>query len=142
VQVCGAPCTPTNPTILVNGNRYSVVNGNPLPRAPKWNANFTLKYSKDVGDGQFYALTDWAYRSSYNFFIDEAKEFTAKPLTEGGLRVGYKWGNYDLALYGRNITNQVQLLGAINFDNLTGIVNEPRSYGAHIVPAQGSAPPR
>jgi iron complex outermembrane receptor protein len=129
VQVCGAPCTPTNPTILVNGNRYSVVNGNPLPRAPKWNANFTLKYSKDVGDGQFYALTDWAYRSSYNFFIDEAKEFTAKPLTEGGLRVGYKWGNYDLALYGRNITNQVQLLGAINFDNLTGIVNEPRSYG-------------
>jgi iron complex outermembrane receptor protein len=77
-----------------------------------------------------FAFTDWTYRSKYNMFPDEAKEFTAKPLTEGGLRVGYKWDNYEVALYGRNITNQVQIVGAINFDNLTGIVNEPRSYGA------------
>ncbi|MFL6658022.1 MAG: TonB-dependent receptor [Massilia sp.] len=129
VQVCGAPCHPTNPTELINGNRYSIVDGNPLPRAPKWNANFTLRYSKPVGNGELFAFTDWAYRSSYNFFIDEAKEFKAKPLTEGGLRIGYKWDNMEVAVYGRNITNRVQLLGAINFDNLTGIVNEPRSYG-------------
>ena len=129
VQVCGAPCTPTNPTVVVNGSTYSLVDGNPLPRAPKWNANFTLRYSHPVGNGELYAFTDWSYRSEYNFFIDEAKEFKAKPLTEGGLRVGYKWDNYEVALYGRNITNRIQLLGAINFDNLTGIVNEPRSYG-------------
>ena len=131
VQVCGAPCTPTNPTVKdpVTGNVYSLVDGNPLPRAPKWNANFTLRYSKPVGNGELYAFTDWSYRSEYNFFIDEAKEFKAKPLTEGGLRVGYKWDNYEVALYGRNITNRIQLLGAINFDNLTGIVNEPRTYG-------------
>ncbi|MES2317391.1 MAG: TonB-dependent receptor [Pseudomonadota bacterium] len=130
VQVCGAPCTPTNPTVLVGGNRYSLIDGNPLPRAPKWNGNFTLKYSIPVGNGELYAFTDWAYRSAYNMFPDEAKEFTAKSLTEGGLRAGYKWKNYEVALYGRNITNRVQLVGAINFDNLTGIVNEPRSYGA------------
>ncbi|MNM37270.1 hypothetical protein D3C81_480020 [compost metagenome] len=50
-------------------------------------------------------------------------------MLEGGLRVGYKWDKYEIAAYGRNITNQIQSLGAIDFDNLTGIVNEPRTYG-------------
>jgi len=45
--------------------------------------------------------------------------------------VGYRWndGKYELAAYGRNITNRIQALGAIDFNNLTGIVNEPRTYG-------------
>jgi len=129
IQVCGAPCTHTNPTVPGSPG-LALVNGNPLPRAPKWQGNFTLRYSVPVGKGEMYAFTDWAYRSSYNFFLDEAAEFKAKSLLEGGLRFGYKWDNYELSIYGRNITNKVQLLGAINFNNLTGIVNEPRSYGA------------
>ena len=43
--------------------------------------------------------------------------------------MGYKWDRYELSAYGRNITNQIQSLGAIDFDNLTGIINEPRTYG-------------
>jgi len=101
-----------------------------LPRAPKVQANFTLRYSKEVGNGELYAFTDWSYRSSYNFFLDEAVEYKAKSLLEGGLRIGYKWDNYEVAVFGRNITDRQQLLGTINFNNLTGIVNEPRSYGA------------
>jgi iron complex outermembrane receptor protein len=64
-------------------------------------------------------------------FLYEAKEFTAKPLLEGGLRVGYKWDNdkYEIAAYGRNITNRQQVVAAIDFNNLTGILNEPRAYG-------------
>jgi hypothetical protein len=71
----------------------------PLPRAPKSPANFTLKYSTDIGNGEFYAYTDWTYRSSYNFFLYEAPEYKAKPLTEGGVRMGYKWGDgkYEVA---------------------------------------------
>ncbi|MGZ3183116.1 MAG: TonB-dependent receptor [Telluria sp.] len=107
------------------------IDGNPLPRAPKWDVNFTLRYSRPVGDGEMYALTDWAYRSEYNMFLYEAKEYRAKALTEGGLRVGYKWGDgkYEVAAFGRNITNRVQLIAAIDFNNLTGIVNEPRTWG-------------
>jgi hypothetical protein len=61
-----------------------------------------------VANGEVYAFTDWSYRSSYNFFLYEAVEYKAKDLLEGGLRVGYKWGDgkYDLALYGRNITDR------------------------------------
>ncbi|MYN01342.1 TonB-dependent receptor [Pseudoduganella sp. DS3] len=105
------------------------LNGNDLPRAPRWQHNFSLKYSTAVGNGELYAYTDWAYRSTYNFFLYEAVEYKAKSLLEGGLRIGYKWDNYEIAAYGRNITNRIQALGAISINNLTGIVNEPRTYG-------------
>ena len=108
------------------------LNGNPLPRSPKWQGNFTLRYSRDLGPGEFYAYTDWAYRSTYNMFLYEAKEYKAKSLLEGGLRVGYKWDNYEAAVYARNITDKVQTVAAIDFDNLTGMVNEPRSFGIQL----------
>ena len=129
VAPCGAPCTITNKAGPLAGT--VLIGGNPLPRAPKWVGNFTLKYTIPVADGQLYVFTDWAYKDEYNMFLYEAKEYRAKSLLEGGLRVGYKWadGKYELAAYGRNITNKQQIIAAIDFNNLTGILNEPRSYG-------------
>lgn len=138
VQYCGnyantggvAGCTVTNAAGPFPGTVY--INGNPLPRAPKWEGNFTLRYGVPMGNGDFYALTDWSYRSTYNMFLYAAKEYKAKPLLEGGLRAGYKWGDdkYEVAAYARNITNRQQIIAAIDFDNLTGMLNEPRTYGA------------
>lgn len=107
------------------------INGNPLPRAPKVTWNWTLKYSTEIGAGELTVLTDWAYKDKYNMFLYEAVEYKAKSALEGGLRVGYGWNNgkYEVAAYSRNITNHRQVVAAIDFDNLTGIVNEPRSYG-------------
>ena len=121
-------CTPTNFSPRAG---YSAIDGNPLPRAPKHQLNFTLKYSTEIGNGEFYAMTDWAYRTSYNFFLYEAPEYKAKKLTEGGVRAAYKWSNgkYEVAAFGRNITDRRVILGAIDFDNLTGILNEPRTWG-------------
>ena len=137
VQSCGSGCTTLDPRrnfTDANGNvigSAAIIDGNPLPRAPKWQHNFTLRFSQPLGNGEIYAFTDWAYRTSYNFFLYEASEYKAKELLEGGLRVGYRWneGKYEVAAYGRNITDRVQSLGAIDFNNLTGIVNEPRTYG-------------
>ena len=82
--------------------------------------------------GEFYAYTDWVYRSEVNFFLYDSVEFTGKSLLEGGLRLGYTWGygKYDVAVYGRNITDEVQVVGGIDFNNLTGFINEPRLFGA------------
>lgn len=138
VGVCGgtfgaAPhCTVTDPTVVVGGTTLALIDGNPLPQAPKWVYNVTARYGLPVGDnGEFYVYTDWAYRSEVNFFLYESAEFTGKALLEGGLRVGYNWdnGRYDLALYGRNILDEVQAVGGIDFNNLTGFVNDPRIVG-------------
>ncbi len=134
-QVCGSGCTPTDPIVTpAAGFSAAIVSidGNSLPQAPKYVANFTLRYTVPMGSGEFFVLTDWAYRSKINFFLYEAKEYTGKALTEGGLRVGYKWadGKYEAAVYGRNITNQIRVVGGIDFNNLTGFINEPRFVGA------------
>ncbi|MFM9902628.1 MAG: TonB-dependent receptor [Polaromonas sp.] len=124
-----AACTVTNAAGPTPGT--FLINGNALPNAPKYIANFTARYGIPAANGEFFVYTDWVYRSKVNLFLYQSKEFTAKSLVEGGLRVGYTWGNgkYEAALFGRNITNQVRVTGAIDFNNLTGFVNEPRTYG-------------
>ncbi|MBH9552034.1 TonB-dependent receptor [Inhella gelatinilytica] len=138
VDACGSGCTLVDP-ILVPANPAQFkfaptvgINGNPLPQAPKWTVNMTARWSFPLDNGdEIYVYTDWAYRSKINFFLYEAKEYTGKALTEGGLRVGYLWndGKYEVAGYVRNLTNQIRATGGIDFNNLTGFVNEPRSYG-------------
>jgi len=123
-----AACTITDP---VNAAGRVVIDGNPLPQAPKWIVNLNARYSMPVADGEMYVYTDWSYRSKINFFLYEATEFTGKPLTEGGVRLGYIWadGKYEVAAFGRNILDQRRITGAIDFNNLTGFTNEPRTYG-------------
>ncbi|RZJ10641.1 MAG: TonB-dependent receptor [Rubrivivax sp.] len=129
VAPCGNGCTVLDPAGPLPGTVS--INGNDLPRAPKIVWNWTLKYSTALANGELTVLTDWAFKDKYNMFLYEAVEYRAKSAVEGGLRVGYGWANgkYEVAAFGRNITNHRQIVAAIDFNNLTGIVNEPRSYG-------------
>jgi iron complex outermembrane recepter protein len=130
VSVC-ASCTVTDPR---TAGGQALIDGNPLPQAPKTTINFSLRYSQPIAGGEWYVLTDWVYRSKVNFFLYESVEFTGKPLTEGGLRLGYLWGNgkYEAAAFVRNIGNQIRIVGGIDFNNLTGFINEPRTYGVQV----------
>ncbi|MBK8284393.1 MAG: TonB-dependent receptor [Ahniella sp.] len=129
VQPCGGGCTVFDPagpiagTVLLNGNR--------LPNAPLKIANVTARYGIPMAEGELFFYTDWAYRDEVSFFLYDSAEFNGAALLEGGLRVGYNWNNdnYQLALFGRNITDEQELVGGIDFNNLTGFVNEPRIYG-------------
>ena len=128
-----AACTITDPKVVIGTSTFYNINGNALPQAPKYTLNLTARYAFPVGPGaEVFVYTDWVYRSKINFFLYESVEFTGKALTEGGVRVGYTWGNgkYEAALFGRNITNQIRAVGGIDFNNLTGFINEPRTWGA------------
>jgi iron complex outermembrane receptor protein len=127
VAVCAA-CTVTDPR---NAAGLALIDGNPLPQAPRTTGNLVLRYGMPTASGEFYVLTDVAYRSKVNFFLYESTEFTGKASLETGLRLGYLWGNgkYEAAIYGRNITDQERIVGGIDFNNLTGFINEPRTLG-------------
>ena len=110
---------------------YSI-DGNSLPQAPRWMADVTARYTIPMGNNdELFFYTDWSYRSAINFFLYNATEFTGKPLVQGGLRVGYNWGGgkYEIAAFSRNITNKVVTVGALDFDNNTGYINDPRVFG-------------
>ncbi|MBQ4833112.1 TonB-dependent receptor [Pseudoalteromonas sp. MMG010] len=116
---------------VIDGN--AVIDGNSLPNAPEWISNLTLRYTKDLAEGTFYAYTDVSYRSEVNFFLYEAVEFEGKPLTEVGLRTGYTWqsndNEYEVAAFARNLFNEQVAIGAIDFNNNTAMVNEERYVG-------------
>jgi iron complex outermembrane receptor protein len=130
VAVC-AQCTVTDPK---NGAGQALIDGNPFPNAPKYVLNFTARYSVPVGDGELFAYTDWFRQGYTNVFLYQSKEFYSKGDFEGGLKLGYAKadGSYEIAAFARNITNEVNLRGGIDFNNLTGFVNEPRIVGISI----------
>jgi len=116
---------PTNPALVS-------VDGNPFPRAPESTYNLEVRYSVPIGnDAELYFLTDWVYYGKINMPLYEATEFKTSGQYEGGLRVGYQsyasgWG---VAAYGRNITDEDNVLGFVDFSNNTGFVNEPTMWG-------------
>ncbi|MDP4983711.1 MAG: TonB-dependent receptor, partial [Pseudoalteromonas tunicata] len=95
---------------------------------------FTLRYTKELENGEFFAYTDWSYRSEIDFFLYRAKEFTGEALFEGGVRAGYAWtqddNEYEVSAFVRNLTDEQVIIGGVDFNNNTGMVNEERFIGA------------
>ncbi len=131
IPYCGAGCTVTDP---INSANLAVIDGNALPQAPRWVGSFNAHYEVPLGNGAAaFFNTDWATRSSINYFLYTAAEFRGRALTEGGLKVGYRSASgWEFAFFGRNILNQIRSISAIDFDNLTGMINDPRIWGGSI----------
>ncbi|MFV8784052.1 TonB-dependent receptor [Microbulbifer sp. SA54] len=127
---CGSgQCTVTNP---LTADGLAMIDGNPFQSAPESVFNFTLRYSLPVGnDGEAFFYTDWAYQGETHLALYTAEEYTIDNQFEGGLRAGYTSfsGDYEVAFFGRNITDEENIKGQIDFNNLTGFVNDPRILG-------------
>lgn len=130
IPVCNAPCTVTDPRVADGGP--ALIDGNPLPQAPKWIMNAIVRYDLPLGEhGDLFFYGDLAYRSRINFFLYESREFTDASLLKLGARIGYTRfdGGFEAALFARNLNNDLSRTGGIDFNNLTGYVNEPRTWG-------------
>ena len=116
-----------------DGNGNAFVDGNPFPNAPEWIFNVTARYAYPIDGGELFVFTDWAYKGDVNFFLYESIEFAENGFFEGGLRAGYiSDRGYSASVFARNITGQDRLTGGIDFNNLTGFVNEPRVWGVEL----------
>ncbi|MCG9125999.1 TonB-dependent receptor [Candidatus Poribacteria bacterium] len=134
IQGCGAPCTVLNPVGTVE-NTYSI-DGNTLPQAPTWIADIEASYLIELPAGyRIIASTDWAYRSRVHFFLYDSVEFSDDSLLEGGIRIACQFPNTDsgIAIIGRNILNETSPTGGIDFNNLTGFINEPSFWGIELI---------
>lgn len=129
VAGCGAPCTVTNPPGDVEGS--FLIHGNPLPQSPKITSSLVFDWVHPVDSGEVYVKGDWLYRDEFNFVLYEAKEYRGQSLSEIGLRLGYRFGDghHDVSVFARNLLDRTENIYTIDFNNLTGVVNEPRTYG-------------
>jgi iron complex outermembrane receptor protein len=132
VAPCGSgQCTVLDP--VVGGAAF--VNGNPFPQAPEFTLDFSARYERPVGaKGAVFAETDWTVKGEANIFLYDAVEYRIESQVEGGLKLGYAGNNgaYEVAVFARNITDEENVIGGIDFNNNTGFVNEPRIVGVSV----------
>ena len=129
VPPCGSGmCTVLDP---LDADGRAIIDGNSFVQAPEYVATVTARYGIPVGSGEMFFYTDWAFQGETQFFIYESEEFKSDGNFEGGARIGYSHdgGKWEVALFGRNITDEENVKGAIDFNNLTGFDNEPRIVG-------------
>jgi len=126
---CGSGlCTPTDP-VAPDGKVF--IDGNAFQSAPKTTLSFTARYSFPIDSGEIYAYTDWTYQGETQMALYEAVEFETDDQYEGGIRIAYinTSHDYEVGLFGRNITDEENTKGFIDFSNNTAIVNEPSLWG-------------
>ena len=128
-------CNVRDPLVNIGGTDRALVDGNPFPNAPEWIADFTARYAVPISaQGELFAYTDWTYQGATNFFLYESAEFNSDDQFEGGLRIGYAKfdGSLEVALFARNITDEDNVKGGIDFNNNTAFVNDPRVIGVSV----------
>ena len=129
---CGSgQCTPLDPVDPADAARV-LLNGNPFPRTPETSWNFSARWGMPVGNqGEFFVFTDWIFQGETVMPLYESVEFNSDSQYEGGLKVGYRnlENDWEVALFGRNITDEENVKGFIDFNNNTGFVNEPTVWG-------------
>ncbi len=110
------------PAIDLNGNEFSI-DGNRLPRAPRWTLNLAGEYTVPIGsdlDGFF--RVEGSYRSSFFEQIDNGESsFTeaGAPLqleevdgyTLVNVRLGIRSDNFRISVYGENLLNETTPIG-------------------------------
>ncbi len=114
-------------------NGRAIIDGNPFQHAPKWTANVQLDVTQPLSNGtELYLFTDWKLKGKTSDFLYESIEFTFGTQFEGGLRAGYRdtVRNFEIGMFARNITNEHNPIGGIDFANNLGYVNQPRIWGA------------
>jgi iron complex outermembrane receptor protein len=137
-QVCAlngaVVCTVLNPTTQIRGVTFAQINGNPLPNAPEYNVNLTGRYDLPLANGgKVYLATDWNLQGYTSFVLYKTKEFSSNGNFEGGLKLGYvlPGDKIEVALFGRNITNEKNLKGVIE-NYLAAVFNDPRILGVSL----------
>jgi iron complex outermembrane receptor protein len=135
-QVCAlngvVVCSVGDPTIKIGTNVFAQIDGEPLPNAPEYNVNLSGRYDLPINSGKLFVATDWNLQGYTSFVLYKTKEFTSNGNFEGGLKLGYASDKgYEVALFGRNITNEKNLKGVIE-NYMAAVYNEPRIVGVSI----------
>ena len=126
-----AQCTVVDP--VVRG--FAQIHNNPFPQAPSALLSASAAYTYPLGGGDsLFFNTSWWVQGHTNFFLYESREFYSSGNYQGDVKVGYTWpsGKYEVFAYAQNITDQANVQGGIDFNNLTGFVGDPRVLGLGI----------
>ena len=115
----------------LDGSGNAFVNGNPFPQSPENVIIATGRFAFPLDSGEVYAFVDLARQGNTNLFIYESVEYNLGSQFEAGVRIGYinNEHDYEVSAFARNVTDEENIKGGIDFNNNTAFVNEPRIIG-------------
>ncbi|TAK64956.1 TonB-dependent receptor [Methylobacter sp.] len=114
-----------------------------IPNAPMFTANYGIDYRVPLGFGkwndhglEWHAFLVDSYKSKANFNANLSSSGVqqAYHVTDGGIGIGTKNGQYSLNLVGRNIFDTIYLTNAGQYSSTSaasGTYGDGRYYGAH-----------
>lgn len=112
--------------------------GNTLPRAPKWQNNLGAEYDLPLGNGNtLSARYDYFYQSKLYFTEFNTDYAMSKPYSISNARLAYTSGDghWEVAAFAKNIFNKAALtsvtVSGVNGGTLDQY-NDPRTYGLQI----------
>jgi iron complex outermembrane receptor protein len=120
------------------------LNGNRLPNAPKWNITFGGEYSLPLGTiGDLVLRADLAWRDATFFKPNNDPRYAGGNTTLVNARIAWQPDDkqWEVALYGRNLTNEryasykavgTDATGVSNPDLPLTVYGEPRQYGVQL----------
>ncbi len=133
-----APCPPE-----ANNSGACDQTGLTLPNAPQFTANYGFDYKVPFGLGvlndyglNWHAFLVDSYKSAanYNSSLSSSGKQDAYHVTDGGIGVGTKNGQYNLDLVGRNIFDTIYLTNVSSWSNTSAsnaTYGDARYFGVH-----------
>ncbi len=136
VNGCGSAnllygCTVTDPQLTTG--EYSI-HRNSLYNAPRLMWQASLRYETPVPNGILTFSTDWTWHDDIRFTLYESLEYGDTSRSEAGARIVYETTSekHRIAAYVRNLTDDHSLIGSIDFNNLTAMLNTYRKWGLEL----------
>lgn len=84
--------------------------GEPLPAVSKWTVGVAAELDVPLGDDRGYVRLDWRYASDSHYSFNLTNALDYKPSTALlGARIGLQRGDWEYAIYGRNLTDQKRI---------------------------------
>jgi len=136
------PCYAGNPDEVIDNSAGALIStgvcdlsGRSLPFAPKWAANFFAMAHWQMDAGTSFLRLDWASTQSHMIDTQLTPELTDS-YDLINLSAGFETENWQLTLWGKNITDQTNAMLAASVplisDTTQYWLNAPRSFGATV----------
>jgi len=104
-------------TLSVGGVPYQDVSGNPTAMAPKWAGAVGARYEMDVGGSYKFAINGNArYSGKYlaSGFGNPLSKVGSYVVFDAGVKLGSDDDRWEVALIGRNLTNELYISGVVD----------------------------
>lgn len=110
-------------------NSYADFTGNKVPFIPAFTANYGFEYRMDWGG---YVVVDG--RTLGTYYLDESNSSKQDGATIVNAMIGFKRGNFDIAIFGRNIFDERYIVNTYDFAGTGGTgaygsLGDPATYG-------------